>query len=57
VSRWEGAEEDSGRSKKTIRDRGKILLMLFAFRFMFAILFAKLMRFYNIIPSKASAGY
>jgi hypothetical protein len=31
--------------------------MLFAFRFMFAILFAKLMRFYNIIPCKASAGY
>lgn len=57
MSRWEGTEEDSGRSKKTIRDRGKILLMLFAFRFMFAILFAKLMRFYNIIPGKASAGY
>jgi len=31
--------------------------MLFAFRFMFAILFAKLMRFYNIITGMASVGY
>jgi hypothetical protein len=40
VSRWEGvgSEKDSGRSEKTIRDRGKILLMLFALRFMFAII-------------------